>query len=101
MFSFFLNMVFNKTKEVRAVFSLRAAEEGPEKGEYSMIGRKKLVIEPAWCKGCGICAAFCPKQVLEIQKEKVTVKDPEACILCGMCELRCPDYAIYLVNLEE
>ena len=66
-----------------------------------MIGRKKLVIEPAWCKGCGICAAFCPKQVLEIKEEKVTIKDPEACILCGMCESRCPDYAIYLVNLEE
>ena len=48
-----------------------------------MIGRKKLVIETSWCKGCGICAAFCPKQVLEIKKEKVTVKDPEACILCG------------------
>ena len=66
-----------------------------------MIGRKKLVIEPSWCKGCGICAAFCPKQKKKKKKEKVTVKDPEACILCGMCEMRCPDYAIYLVNLEE
>ena len=102
MFSFFLNLVFNKLREVRSTLpGGRAGDEGPKKGEYSMIGRKKLVIEPAWCKGCGICAAFCPKQVLEIQKEKVTVKDPEACILCGMCELRCPDYAIYLVNLEE
>ena len=42
-----------------------------------------------------------PKQVLEIKKEKVTLKDPAGCILCGMCELRCPDYAIYLVNQEE
>lgn len=101
MFSFFLNMVFNKPKEVRAALPWGNGGRRARKGEYSMIGRKKLVIEPGWCKGCGICAAFCPKQVLEIQKEKVTVKDPEACILCGMCELRCPDYAIYLVNLEE
>jgi 2-oxoglutarate ferredoxin oxidoreductase subunit delta len=105
VFSFFLILVFNKLREVRSApgttgFRQRRTKD-PTKGEYSMIGRKKLVIEPAWCKGCGICAAFCPKQVLEIQKEKVTVKDPEACILCGMCELRCPDYAIYLVNLEE
>jgi len=66
-----------------------------------MLGRKKLIIEPAWCKGCGICAAFCPKQVLEIVKEKVTLKNPEQCIACGFCEMRCPDYAIYLVNVEE
>ena len=66
-----------------------------------MYGRKKLVIEEKWCKGCGICAAFCPKQILEIRTEKVAVKDEEQCISCGLCELRCPDYAIYLVNMEE
>ena len=42
-----------------------------------MIGREKLVIETGWCKGCGICAAFCPGQVLEILNEKVVVKKPE------------------------
>ncbi len=66
-----------------------------------MVGRKRLVIEDKWCKGCGICAAFCPKQVLEVKKEKVHLKDPDGCIHCGQCELRCPDYAIYLVNVEE
>ena len=66
-----------------------------------MVGKRKLVIEDKWCKGCGICAAFCPKQVLEIKNEKVRLKDPEGCIQCGQCELRCPDYAIYLVNVEE
>lgn len=66
-----------------------------------MYGRKKLVIENSWCKGCGICAAFCPKQILEIRAEKVAIKDEEQCISCGLCELRCPDYAIYLVNMEE
>lgn len=66
-----------------------------------MIGRKKLVVEDKWCKGCGICAAFCPKQVLELKNEKVRIANPEACVFCGQCELRCPDYAIYLVNIEE
>ena len=41
------------------------------------------------------------RQVLEITKEKVTLKNPEQCIACGLCEMRCPDYAIYLVNVEE
>ena len=66
-----------------------------------MNGRKQIIIEANWCKGCGICAAFCPKQVLEIRKEKVTLVNPEQCIACGLCEMRCPDYAIYLVNVEE
>ncbi|MBR3293392.1 MAG: 4Fe-4S binding protein [Selenomonadaceae bacterium] len=66
-----------------------------------MLGKKRLVVDEAWCKGCGICAAFCPKEVLEIKHEKVQIKAPEKCIFCAQCELRCPDYAIYLVNVEE
>ena len=62
---------------------------------------KELVVNLDWCKGCGICAAFCPKGVLEIKKEKVVIKDIASCILCGQCELRCPDYAIYLKESEK
>ena len=61
---------------------------------------KRLVINPKWCKGCGICAAFCPKNVLEIVHEKVKIKDEAACIKWGLCELRCPDYAIYIEKEE-
>ncbi len=50
-------------------------------------------INTAWCKGCGICVAFCPKSALSLQKEKA-VHDVEKCIVCGMCELYCPDLAI-------
>ena len=66
-----------------------------------MIGRKRLVVEPAWCKGCGICAAFCPAEALELSGDKVRLKEDNRCVLCGNCEMRCPDYAVYLVNLEE
>ena len=60
---------------------------------------KKLIINRDWCKGCGICVAFCPKKVLSLKREKVDIA-PEGCILCGQCELRCPDYAIYLEEEE-
>ena len=60
--------------------------------------KKTLVIEPSWCKGCGICVAFCPKSALELIGEKASLKDNNECVSCGMCELRCPDYAIYFME---
>ncbi len=54
-----------------------------------------------WCKGCGICVAFCPKQVLELDREdKAVAVRLEDCIACRLCELRCPDLAI-TVEVEE
>jgi 2-oxoglutarate ferredoxin oxidoreductase subunit delta len=57
---------------------------------------KELIINTAWCTGCGLCAAFCPKKVLEIKHGKVTLINPGECLKCGFCELRCPDYALHI-----
>ncbi len=65
-----------------------------------MTVNKELILNPNWCKGCGICAAFCPKGALEIVNEKVQRVANVECVLCGQCELRCPDYAIY-INEDE
>jgi 2-oxoglutarate ferredoxin oxidoreductase subunit delta len=59
---------------------------------------KEHIIQPDWCKGCGICVAFCPKSVLELNdNDKVVVARSEDCIACRMCEYRCPDLAIEVV----
>jgi 2-oxoglutarate ferredoxin oxidoreductase subunit delta len=57
---------------------------------------KSLNLEINWCKGCGICVAFCPKNVLDLENGKIVIKNLDSCIKCGLCELRCPDYAIWL-----
>ncbi len=61
-----------------------------------------ITVKEARCKGCGICAEFCPKGVLEVSElGKIQVAREEDCIACGQCELRCPDYAIFVDKLAE
>jgi len=52
-----------------------------------------------WCKACGICIAFCPKQVFDRDEAgKARVKDPDACVGCWFCEIHCPDFAITITD---
>jgi 2-oxoglutarate ferredoxin oxidoreductase subunit delta len=63
---------------------------------------KNIDIFKAWCKGCGICVAFCPKKVLALDDSGVPyVKDLEQCSTCGLCELRCPDFAITVQKRKD
>jgi 2-oxoglutarate ferredoxin oxidoreductase subunit delta len=60
---------------------------------------KEHRIDRDWCKGCGICVAFCPKHVLELDpKDKAVAARLEHCIACKMCELRCPDLAVEVIT---
>lgn len=67
---------------------MRAKDMSEQKKVFYHVTREK------WCKGCNICVAFCPKQVLALHNGKIAVERPEDCIGCRMCELRCPDFAI-------
>ena len=54
------------------------------------------------CKGCGLCVNACPKQILQLDKERlnnkgyhpVTCIDPDKCIGCTFCAVQCPDSVI-------
>ncbi len=55
----------------------------------------RINIYRDWCKSCGICAAFCPRQCLSLDAEGGPVVDhAERCTGCRWCELHCPDFAI-------
>lgn len=58
-------------------------------------GLTEVSIYPDWCKGCGICVAFCPGQVLELGPDgKARAIQGKDCLNCGFCEHHCPDFAI-------
>jgi len=49
----------------------------------------------AWCKQCGLCIAFCPKQIIRTDENgKPEIIDADLCTGCRFCELHCPDFAI-------
>jgi 2-oxoglutarate ferredoxin oxidoreductase subunit delta len=55
-----------------------------------------------WCKGCGICAAFCPRHCLGLDAEGNPVVEKSAnCTGCRWCELHCPDFAICVREVEK
>ncbi len=58
----------------------------------------ELVINREWCKGCGICIAFCPREALFIGENGKADSEPEKCTACGICETFCPDFAIAVVK---
>ena len=64
----------------------------PSKDENKLFD---IDIFRAWCKSCGICAAFCPKHCIRLDNDgSPTIGAPDECTGCGWCELHCPDFAI-------
>jgi 2-oxoglutarate ferredoxin oxidoreductase subunit delta len=70
--------------------------ERPRKGP-----RGQVVIFGTWCKGCGVCAAFCPTGVLALNSDgHPVVVAAEKCTACHWCDTHCPDLAIVVKRLE-
>ena len=60
--------------------------------------KNKPFIRENWCKGCGLCIAFCPKKVFGAGAlGRPVILAEENCVGCGICCYHCPDMAIDIV----
>lgn len=64
--------------------------------------RGQVIVFGNWCKGCGICVAFCPTGVLALDSDDhPVVVQPEKCTACHWCDTHCPDLAIIVKKIEN
>jgi 2-oxoglutarate ferredoxin oxidoreductase subunit delta len=78
----------------------------PPEVERIRVPRGELCIITDWCKGCGFCIEFCPRDVLASSEafnrkgyHPPKVVKAEECRNCDLCEMLCPDFAIFTVRL--
>ena len=59
------------------IFVIIKVENITNEGEEALSNKtlKTLYVEKELCKGCGICVAFCPKNVLAIKDGKVEIEN--------------------------
>jgi NADH-quinone oxidoreductase subunit F len=55
---------------------------------------KKIVIDPALCKGCSACSRACPVGAISGQIKSPFTIDQSKCIKCGACMATCKFKAI-------
>lgn len=74
--------------------SARTEGENPKKDKKPK-QEYEIDIFKGWCKCCGICAAFCPRECIRLDEEGSPIVESSArCTGCGWCEIHCPDFAI-------
>ena len=62
----------------------------------------EMAINYDWCKGCGICISFCPKDCFDISSINQPVMSRlDECTKCMQCVYRCPDYCITIDEVAE
>ena len=91
-----------KAKSAKGKVTKKAEARGKQSKTEAKKQRFEVEFYRDWCKGCGICAAFCPAGSLSInEKGEPEILKPELCTGCTWCEIRCPDFAVRVKEKEE
>ncbi len=60
-----------------------------------------IEVNDLYCKGCELCIAVCPPDVIQMDSSRLTSKGyhpamlkSDGCTGCGICAVICPDAAI-------
>jgi 2-oxoglutarate ferredoxin oxidoreductase subunit delta len=60
-----------------------------------------IVVNELYCKGCELCVEACPKGVISMALDRLTLKgyhpaelSADGCTGCNICAVVCPDAAI-------
>lgn len=83
------------------------SESGILSSQFTRVVKDKsteleMAINYDWCKGCGICIAFCPKDCFDISSiNQPLMTRLLVCTKCMQCVHRCPDYCITIDEVEE
>jgi 2-oxoglutarate ferredoxin oxidoreductase subunit delta len=76
---------------------VKSSGKSPSTDAEKPHGKKHYEIDifRGWCKSCGICVAFCPRECLSLDSDgSPVISDSGRCTGCGWCETHCPDFAI-------
>lgn len=64
----------------------------------AMQQQRRLFINEALCRHCGLCISLCQQKALTFQEgKKAPAIDEKKCIVCGYCAPGCPAFAIRII----
>ncbi|MBQ6373195.1 MAG: 4Fe-4S binding protein [Clostridia bacterium] len=68
----------------------------------------RVVFDRERCKGCELCASFCPRKIIKMDTQvnakgycPAMITQQEECVGCLSCATVCPDCAIEIFLEEE
>lgn len=86
------NPVLSTLKYFRDEYIAHVEDKKCPAGECKALAN--ITIDPAKCKGCGLCKRNCPVDAILGEVKQPHKIDPDKCIKCGTCITKCPFKAI-------